>query len=226
MGKLRRGQVVAMDRDMATRYLMANIAEQVSSGEYEEQTRRQQEQYSQRQQSFWNLNQGHSLWDVSTHRDVLTAPEDGLRRAYDAGLPLSNLQYLTDENGNPLEQDADIEDILEARKRLHTGDLFPTEMADRSSVMGGGSHYTSVVGGGPEPLTPKYRSYAQAAEAASPYSHQQQAVAADEELGRRRQQNAGGRAGRASRRAQTLEGSQTSGQGGPTPPTPPAEESK
>lgn len=218
LGKLKAGQVVPMDQATATRFLMAGAAEQASSGDFDQQSQQQRDLVSARQQTFYNLNQNHSLWDVSTHRDVLTASDDGLRAAYDAGMPLANLQYLRTEDDQPLDQDSDIEEILEARQRLHANDMFPLEAHDRSSVMGGGSQYQ--IQGGPQPLTPKYREVAARMEAQQPFAHQQHAVAADRELGRPRPQGqTSSRQQRAGRRAQTLHGSQGAPSGG-SPPQP------
>jgi hypothetical protein len=93
------------------------------------------------QAAFQALNDGHALWDVSTYRDVLTAPESGLRQAYDAGIPLVNVHILRDENGDTLPPNADIEDILDARELMHPDLTAPLAAHDRSSVMGGGSPF-------------------------------------------------------------------------------------
>jgi len=142
LGKMVQGQIVPMDQAMAARFLRARAAVQVTSGEYDEQNQRKRTQVSARQDAFFRLNQQPALWDASTYRDVLTSSEEGLRRAYDAGVPLENLHYLRDPAGNPLDQDADIEDILAARANLQ-----PMIMTGRQYE----------VQGGPQPLTPKYR---------------------------------------------------------------------
>lgn len=219
LGKLKRGQVVALGLDQARAFLSAGVAEQVSSAEYEQQQERRRQSVSARQEAFFRLNAGDALWDVSTHRDVLTASDMGLRAAYDAGMPLANLQYLKDADGNELTQDSDIEEILEARAtQLHPYEQFPQEAHDKSSVMGGGSHFG--VQGGPQPLTPKYREFAQRLAAAEPFSHQQHAVAADEELGRKPPPT-GERGGRAARRSRAIHGSQPPAEGTEQPPPPP-----
>ena len=217
LGKLPRGRVVALPLEQARAFLMAGVAEQVSSAEYEQQTQQKRDAISGRQQAFLRLNQGADLWDVSTHRDVLTASEEGLRRAYDAGMPLANLQYLRDANGDPLDQDADIEDIIEARNTLHPNEVFPQEAHDRSSVMGGGSHFQ--IQGGPQPLTPKYRAFAQRLGEVEQFGQQPQNIAADQELGRPRT-TGGGRAQRAIRRQESLQ--RPDQDASPPPPKPPS----
>lgn len=223
MGKMQRGKVYPMTQDMATRFLMAGIAEQVGRGEYDNQRQGQQDRLSQRQQAFLQLNQAHALWDTSTHRDVLTAPEDGLRRAYEAGMPLSNLDYLRDEDGQALTQDASIEQILEARQLLSVNAQFPLQAHDRSSVQGGGSHFTNpyAVQGGPQPLAPKYREQAQQIAENELFAQRPQALADQADANRSPDQGVPGRQGRSVRRSQTLQGAQgapSGGQGAPPPP--------
>lgn len=159
LGKLRAGQVVPMDEGKATRYLTAGVAEQVSEGEYRDQQDRKATKATASQNAFRALNDGHALWDVSTYRDVLTAPEGGLRQAHQRGIPLVNVHMLRDEDGDPLPPDADIDDILDARKLLHPDLVSPLTAHDRSSVMGGGSPYMSNMrpGEGPMPLSPQHR---------------------------------------------------------------------
>jgi hypothetical protein len=219
LGKMKRGQVIAVPRDMAERYLMAGIAEQVSSGEYEQQIAQKQEGITARQQAFTSLNQAHALWDVSTHRDVLTASEDGLRAAYDAGMPLVNLEHLKDEHGLPLTQDADIEQIIEARNLLHPNAQFPFQAHDRSSVMGGGSPFS--VQGGPQPLNPKYREYAEQIAQQEAFANQPQALAREMDANRSPDRPPPGRAGRAARRIGGHQPPAEGGQPDQSPPPPP-----
>jgi hypothetical protein len=91
LGKLREGQVVPMDQARATRYLSAGVAVQVSKGEYDEHVDRRQQKATAQQNAFRALNDGAAVWDVATYRDVLTAPEKGLRLAVERGIPLVNV---------------------------------------------------------------------------------------------------------------------------------------
>ena len=159
LGKLKPGDIRAMDEAKATRYLVAGVAEQVGEGEYQAQQDRKGEKATAMQAAFKAINDGHALWDVATYRDVLTAPEAGLRMAYERGIPLVNIHVLRDEDGDPLPPDADIDDILDARQLLHPDLVAPLAAHDRSSVMGGGSPYVNnVTGDGmPAPLSPQHR---------------------------------------------------------------------
>lgn len=160
LGKLSEGQVVPMDEAKATRYLTANVAVQVSEGEFNDQQDRKAKKATAQQRAFQAANDGHALWDVATYRDVLTAPESGLRQARAAGIPLVNVHMLRDEDGDTLPPDADIEDILDARQLLHPDLVAPLAAHDRSSVMGGGSPYVSNLtpgGASPMPLSPQHR---------------------------------------------------------------------
>src|SRR5215467_7534101 len=74
LGKMVTGQVVAVNADYATGMLRTGIAEQVSSAEMDEQRERRQKRASAREQRFAALNDQYAMWDVSTYRDVLTAP--------------------------------------------------------------------------------------------------------------------------------------------------------
>lgn len=160
LGKLSEGQIVAMDQAKAARYLTAGVAVQVSEGEYHDQQDRRNEKATAAQNAFRAANDGHALWDVATYRDVLTAPEGGLRLAHERGIPLVNVHMLRDEDGDPLPPDADIDDILDARQLLHPDLVAPFAAHERSSVMGGGSPYVSNVnpgGASPMPLSPQHR---------------------------------------------------------------------
>lgn len=161
LGKLRRGQVVSVDREMATRLAVAGIADQVSKSDFDDVRERRQGKLSRRQDALRSLNDAAAMWDVATYRDVMTASEQGLRAAYDAGMPLTNIHMLRDEDGDPLPPDADIDEILEARKWSHPDLVAPFAAHDRSSVMGGGSPYTSNVPSGPMPLNPGHRALAE-----------------------------------------------------------------
>lgn len=159
LGKLTEGQIVPLPEDKAARWLTAGVARQVSQGEYEEQQERRATKATAAQNAFRALNEGAAIWDVATYRDVLTAPEGGLRLARERGIPLVNVYMLRDEDGDPLAPDADIEDILDARQNLHPDLMAPFAAHDRSSVMGGGSPYTSNMAsaGSPMPLSPQHR---------------------------------------------------------------------
>lgn len=156
LGKLQPGDIVPMDRAKAQRWLIARVAVQVAQGEYEEQQDRKLTRASAQQAAFQAINDGHAMWDVSTYRDVLTAPEAGLRQAFENGIPLVNVHHLRDENGDPVPPNADIEDILDARELMHPDLVAPLAAHDRSSVMGGGSPY-----GTPMPLSPQHRAMMQ-----------------------------------------------------------------
>lgn len=159
LGKLQEGQIVGMTRAQATRYLTTRVAEQASQADFEAQQNRKQEKATAAQKAFQAINDGHAMWDVSTYRDVLTAPEGGLRLAFERGIPLVNVHLLRDEDGDPLPPDADIEDILDARQNLHPDMTAPFASHERSSVMGGGSPYVSNTSGldQPAPLSPAHR---------------------------------------------------------------------
>jgi hypothetical protein len=209
LGKLREGQVVPMDQARATRYLSAGVAVQVSKGEYDEHVDRRQQKATAQQNAFRALNDGAAVWDVATYRDVLTAPEKGLRLAVERGIPLVNVHMLRDEDGDPLAPDADIEDILDARELMHPDLVAPLAAHDRSSVMGGGSPYVSNVnpgGASPMPLSPQHRAMAeriaqqeQYAQQPAAFSYDRNDPAAKKEAARAAQ--GGERATRASRRA-------------------------
>jgi hypothetical protein len=215
LGKLRRGQVVQLDRAKATRWAMAGIADQVSSGEFDDMRERRSKKMSARQDALRNLNEQAGMWDVSTYRDVLTAPEAGLRAAYERGIPLVNIQQLRDEDGDPLPADASIEEILEARLWTHPDLTAPFAAHDNSSVMGGGSPYRSNVPSGPMPLNPTHRAIAEQIAA-----HDSMAQAQPSNL-RASDSGSGNQGSRAAiQRARTLQGSQSSGQTESPPPAP------
>lgn len=157
-GKQKVGQVVPMSGAQATRYLTAKVAEQASEGEYDEQQGRKKDKATAAQNAFRAINEGGAVWDVSTYRDVLTAPEGGLRLARERNIPLVNVHMLRDEDGDPLPPDAEIDEILDARALLHADLQSPFSAHERSSVMGGGSPYVNTVNpGGPLPLSPSHR---------------------------------------------------------------------
>lgn len=152
MGKLVPGQVVVLPEDKALRWLNAGVCVQTDVHEYEDQQNHKRQQSSAVQERFRAMNDGHAMWDVSTYRDVLTASEQGLRLAWEAGITLVNVHQLRDEQGFPISPEADIEEILDARDLLHPDGVAPFAAHHRSSVMGGGSPYGDV-----EPLSPQYR---------------------------------------------------------------------
>ena len=165
LGKLKAGQVVPMDAAKATRYLTVGVAEQTSEADFKKQQDRKAEKATAAQEAYRSLNDGGAVWDVATYRDVLTAPEQGLRLAHERGIPLVNVHMLRDEDGDPIAPDADIEDILDARRNLHPDLVAPLAAHDRSSVMGGGSPYVSNMDpsglASPMPLSPQHRAMMQ-----------------------------------------------------------------
>lgn len=198
LGKLEKGRVVAVDRDKAMRYLTARIAKQTTESAFDAQQKKKDDRVSRQQETFARLNAGYDAWDVSTYRDVLSAPESGLRAAHERGIPLVNVHYLKDENGDVLAPDADIEDILDARELLHQDELAPLAQHTRSSVYGGGSHLQQ-----PAPLSPAHRAMMERvaeqekmAQKPADFSY-----TADDEGARSRRRDPGERAKRAERRA-------------------------
>lgn len=162
IGKMAVGKIFPMTGEKATRYLTSRVAVQVTEAEFNEQQGRKEQKATAAQNAFRAINDGGAVWDVSTYRDVLTAPEGGLRIAMERGIPLVNVHMLRDEDGDPLPPDADLEEILDARNLLHQDLVSPLAAHDRSSVMGGGSPYMSNVqpegpAGGPLPLNPQHR---------------------------------------------------------------------
>src|SRR5678809_864328 len=75
IGKMEKGQVVRMDRDMALRYLTAGVVKQTTEAAFDKQQDRKATVASRQQEAFRTLNAGYDAWDVSTYRDVLMAPE-------------------------------------------------------------------------------------------------------------------------------------------------------
>jgi hypothetical protein len=199
MGKLREGAIRPMEEAKARRWLTAGIAVQVSQREYDEQQNRLVERSTAQQKAFQAMNDGHAMWDVSTYRDVLTAPESGLRQAHARGIPLVNVHMLRDDNGDTLPPDADIEDILEARDNLHPDLVAPLARHDRSSVMGGGSVY----GDAQTPLSPQHRAMMERVAEQEKYAQQPAGMsyAAGDEGSQSRQRGGGERGARAGRRA-------------------------
>lgn len=208
LGKLKEGQIVPMDAAKASRYLTTHLAEQTKKAEYDAQQERREQKSNATREAYRALNEGGAVWDVATYRDVLTAPEKGLRLAWERGIPLVNVHLLRDEDGDPIAPDADIEDILDARDLLHPDLVAPLAAHDRSSVMGGGSPYrTNVSGdiGSPAPLNPQHRAMLQRvadqevmAQQPADYSFDRDNPEAKRERGRQANSE---RAGRAARRA-------------------------
>ena len=207
LGKMSEDDIKPMDAAKAQRYLTANVAVQVSEAEYRGQQDRKAQKATATQNAFQALNDGHAVWDVSTYRDVLTAPESGLRIAFERGIPLVNVHMLRDEDGDVLPPDAEIDDILDARELLHPDLRSPFSAHDRSSVMGGGSPYLSNAS--PMPLSPQHRAAQERiaqnellAQRPAEFSYDRRDPGA---LQRSRQASppASGRSGRASRRAST-----------------------
>jgi hypothetical protein len=147
-GKMAKGRVYRMPAAQAERFVRVGVAKQSSEAAFKKQSEaRAQRVELQRTRSgeFAALNEeGAAFWDVSTTRDVTMAPEEGIRKAFEQGR-LVNTDRLTDEDGEPLPADANLEQILEARSRLGYGEAPYTEH-ERSSVQGGGSHTHPVSG--------------------------------------------------------------------------------
>jgi hypothetical protein len=144
-GKVQPGRVLPVSRAEADAYAALGIAEEISESEYE---KGREEHYANLnphltdQESYNRLNDPKAkLWDVSTHRDASMAPEAGLRAAQDAGISLVNTQVLMDKVGRPLPPDATVDQIMEARSAMTSDDKLHSH--ERSSTMGGGSHYTN-----------------------------------------------------------------------------------
>lgn len=157
-GKIAAGDILRVSKDRAERWLGGGLAEESNEGAY---TKFRDAKYGARadkNSAFDALNRDRSgdLWDVSTHRDAMTAPEAGLRRAVEAGIPLVNMAALRTEDGLPLSKDASVEEILEARARVHPEVTGVLTAHERSSVQGGGSHYDM-----PMPLNPALRAQEQ-----------------------------------------------------------------
>ena len=153
LGKLAPGKIVPMQEAKAKRWYTLGLCEPSSQEEYFAQRGRRQERINTRQEAFQRLGQpSGDHWDVSMFRDVLTAPESGLRACWDLGIPLVNFSMLRDENGEPLPLDASIDEIIAARDNLHPDLQSPLTAHHRSSVMGGGSPYSM-----PMPLNPEAR---------------------------------------------------------------------
>jgi len=153
-GKLQPGRILRVDQDRADRWITAGLAEPSDEGAYQQQLDARVETIKDREGRFAQLNRDDkaALWDVSTHRDALTAPEAGLRAAVEAGVPLVNLGRLRTPEGLPIDPDASVEEILEARQNLHPELLAPLTSHERASTSGGGSHYDM-----PMPLNPELR---------------------------------------------------------------------
>lgn len=144
-GKVQPGRVLPVTPAEAEAWVGLGLAETISKGEYE---KGREEHYSNLnphltdQESYNRLNDPKAqLWDVSTHRDASMAPEAGLRAAQEAGISLVNTQVLKDKDGRPLPPDANVDEIMEARSRMTSDDKLHSH--ERSSTMGGGSHYTN-----------------------------------------------------------------------------------
>jgi hypothetical protein len=200
LGKLEVGRIVPLPHDKALRWLTAGVCTQATRGEYEQQQELRETRASAAQNAFKAANDAHAMWDVSTYRDVLTASEEGLRMAFEAGIPLVNLHILRDEHGHPLHPHSDIEDILDARDLMHPDLVAPFAAHDRSSVMGGGSPYDQ-----PMPLSPRHREAMQRVIEQEKMAQRPagSSFVADDRGARARQQNAPGseRATRADRRS-------------------------
>lgn len=203
LGKLAPGQVVPLDKAKATRWVAAGVARQTTRDAFDKYRQRKADVATAQQEAFRNLNTGHAMWDVATYRDVLTAPEGGLRTAWENGISLVNVQALRDENGHPLPPNADIEDILDARALMHPSISDPLSDHERSSVMGGGSPVGPPSSYGmPQPLHPMHRAMQERIAEQERYAQRppRESFVAPDEGARSRQQGGGERASRAQRR--------------------------
>lgn len=148
-GKMYPGQILRVDIDRADRWVAAGIAEASTEKAWEKFREQRAEKIENRQSEFSALNRDDksAVWDVQTHRDVLTATEAGLRAARKAGVPLVNLGRLRTPDGLPIDPDSSIEAILEARKNL------PKAGASPKPTRSSGSSDPHM----PLPLSPKAR---------------------------------------------------------------------
>jgi hypothetical protein len=156
-GKVAAGRCLPLPADEAEAWIDLGLAENISESQYE---KGREEHYSNLnphltdQEAYNKLNDPKAkLWDVSTHRDASMASEEGLRAAQAAGLSLVNTQILKDKDGKPLPPDATVDEIMEARSSMTSDDKLHSH--ERSSTMGGGSHYTNpnpVVEPVPDPV--------------------------------------------------------------------------
>lgn len=152
-GKLAPGRVLQLPRDVADRWASVGLVADATEAAYTKQREQKQGKVDSREEAFARLNnRGAELWDVSTHRDALTAPREGLERARAAGIPLVNTDMLRDEDGVPLDPDASVDEIMEARANLHPDAQSPLTAHSQASTSGGGSHYDM-----PMPLNPQAR---------------------------------------------------------------------
>lgn len=141
-GKLAAGRIVPVEDDMAEGWKGLGISEMSSEAAYTKARDERQEKAGggERGAALRDLSaQKSALWDVSTHRDAMTSPEEGLKAAVEAGVPLVNLGMLKDDDGHPLQSDASVKDIMDARSLLQERD--PLRDHAQASTSGGGSHY-------------------------------------------------------------------------------------
>ena len=141
-GKMRAGRIYQMPPDRAERFVGIGVAKSSTASAFDKQQKERADRVEQKRTragEFAALNaEGGDPWDASESRDVTTATEAGLKRAFEQGR-LVNTDRLLDEHGNPLPPDASFEDIMAARNRLHYVEA-PLTDHERSSVQGGGSH--------------------------------------------------------------------------------------
>lgn len=142
-GKLYKGRHLLVDAATAERWKNVGLAKDSTEAKHKKFQDDRQKALDERYDAGVQATQDSALWDVATHRDVLTAPEEGLKRALEAGVPLVNVDRLTtvDDEGRvvPLKKGATLSEMLDAR--LHMGDEDPLHGHERSSVQGGGSHF-------------------------------------------------------------------------------------
>lgn len=140
-GKLRKGDIKAVDPDRAGRWIAAGIATESDQDAYEKSRESRMQTGDSRAMAFQSLEDSDAhLWDVN-YRDAVTADPDKLQEAMDAGLAPLNTASLVQEDGVPLPASASFEDIMAARERLQHPDSDPTYAHTQSSVSGNRSHY-------------------------------------------------------------------------------------
>lgn len=147
-GKLAAGRIVPLTPDMYDRWSGLGLVEDASEKEYKDYQEKRVTDAAggPRGAKLRELAaQRSAQWDTATHRDALTAPEENLKVAMKEGRPLVNVDQLKDADGLPLQPDAKLNEILEARSRLQERD--PLRDHTQSSVNGGGSHFYT-----PKPL--------------------------------------------------------------------------
>jgi len=132
-GKIAAGRVLPMSPERAAKLEELGIAKKSSKSAFEKQRKERQDavEPSGRKADFEKLATAAD-WDVTSTRDALNAPEEGLKRAFAQGRVV-NTDLLKDKDGNVLPADASLEQILEARRNVQaTGTV--TDRNERTAV--------------------------------------------------------------------------------------------